>query len=81
MLRYGVQKLVCLLTLEHVLKAEQPALMVQVMTEVSLSDGRILMVLGMLLYGAKEQTGILRNLYIVMKVYQRRTWILMIIIT
>lgn len=37
--------------------------------------------LGMLLYGAKEQTGILRNLYIVMKVYQRRTWILMIIIT
>lgn len=81
MLRYGVQKLVCLLTLEHVLKAEQPALMVQVMTEVSLSDGRIFMVLGMLLYGAKEQTGILRNLYIVMKVYQRRTWILMIIIT
>lgn len=81
MLRYGVQKLVCLLTLEHVLKARQPALMVQVMTEVSLSDGRILMVLGMLLYGAKEQTGILRNLYIVMKVYQRRTWILMIIIT
>lgn len=51
------------------------------MTEVSLSDGRIFMVLGMLLYGAKEQTGILRNLYIVMKVYQRRTWILMIIIT
>ena len=81
MLRYGVQKQVCLLTLEHVLKAGQPALMVQVMTEVSLSDGRILMVLGMLLYGAKEQTGILRNLYIVMKVYQRRTWILMIIIT
>lgn len=36
MLRYGVQKQVCLLTLEHVLKAEQPALMVQVMTEVSL---------------------------------------------
>lgn len=72
MLRYGVQKLVCLLTLEHVLKAGQPALMVQVMTEVSLSDGRIFMVLGLGLHGAKEQTGILRNLYIVMKAYQKR---------
>lgn len=71
--QYGARKQACLLISEHVLRAGQPALMVQVMTEVWLSDGRISSDLGSDLYGVKQQTDIHRSLFIAIKTHLRRT--------